>query len=131
MCEPVSMMTAGAAILSTAIGVTQQMQHASTQRGDYNYLAAQQRNTAAVDESRAQQDEQALLPMRILKRRPAMFADGNRQHLGKPGRLVLGFPLHEVGENLVHDLGAGGIHLDVEDPVILLARAIDAFFALW
>ena len=43
MCEPFTMMTAGASILSTALGVAQQMQHAASQRGDYDYLAAQQR----------------------------------------------------------------------------------------
>ena len=48
MCEPFTMMTAGASILSTALGVAQQMQHAASQRGDYDYLAAQQR-TACCD----------------------------------------------------------------------------------
>ncbi len=59
MCDPVTMMTAGASILSTALNVTQQMQHAASQRGDYNYLAAQQRNEADVAESRARQAEAA------------------------------------------------------------------------
>ena len=34
MCEPFTMMTAGASILSTARGVAQQMQHAASQRGE-------------------------------------------------------------------------------------------------
>ena len=66
MCEPTSMMTAGAALLSVAMGVaqhaigaTQQMQRASGQRDDFNFLAAQQRNAAAVDEALAKQAEQA------------------------------------------------------------------------
>lgn len=59
MCEPFTMMTAGASILSTALGVAQQMQHAASQRGDDDYLAAQQRTAAAVDEQRARQAEQA------------------------------------------------------------------------
>ena len=59
MCEPFTMMTAGASILSTARGVAQQMQHAASQRGEYDYLAAQQRADAAVDEQRARQAEQA------------------------------------------------------------------------
>ena len=66
MCDPVSMITGGTALLSTtmgiaqqAIGVTQQLQRAAGQRNDYNFLAAQQRNAAAVDEMQAQQAEQA------------------------------------------------------------------------
>ena len=66
MCDPVAMITGGTALLSTAmgiaqqaIGVTQQLQRAAGQRNDYNFLAAQQRNAAAVDEMQAQQAEQA------------------------------------------------------------------------
>ena len=66
MCDPVSMITGGTALLSTAmgiaqqaIGVTQQLQRAAGQRNDFNFLAAQQRNAAAVDEMKAQQVEQA------------------------------------------------------------------------
>ena len=66
MCDPVSMITGGTALLSTAmgaaqqaIGVTQQLQRAAGQRNDYNFLAAQQRNAAAVDEMQARQAEQA------------------------------------------------------------------------
>ncbi len=66
MCDPVTMITGGTALLSAAMGaaqqatsVTQQLQHASQQRNDFNFLAAQQRNAAAVDEMRAQQAEQA------------------------------------------------------------------------
>ena len=66
MCDPVTMITGGTALLSTAmgiaqqaIGVTQQLQRAAGQRNDYNFLAAQQRNAAAVDEMQAQQAEQA------------------------------------------------------------------------
>ena len=66
MCDPVTMITGGTALLSTAmgiaqqaIGVTQQLQRAAGQRNDYNVLAAQQRNAAAVDEMQAQQAEQA------------------------------------------------------------------------
>ena len=66
MCDPVSMITGGTALLSAAmgaaqkaIGVTQQLQHAAQQRNDFNFLADQQRNAASVDEMRAQQAEQA------------------------------------------------------------------------
>src|SRR5437868_15159169 len=66
MCDPVSMITGGTALLSAAMGIaqnaigaTQQAQHAAGQRNDYNFLAAQQRNAAAVDESMAKQAEQA------------------------------------------------------------------------
>lgn len=66
MCDPTAMITAGTTLLSAAMGAaqqaisaTQQAQHAAGQRDDYNFLAAQQRNAAAVDEMRAQQDEQA------------------------------------------------------------------------
>ncbi|MEK7688191.1 MAG: hypothetical protein AAB398_07245 [Pseudomonadota bacterium] len=52
MCDPITMMTAGASILSTALGVAQQMQRAASQRGDYDYLAAEQRNAAVADARR-------------------------------------------------------------------------------
>ena len=42
------MMTAGASLLSTALGVAQQMQRATSQRGEYNYLAAQQQARLAA-----------------------------------------------------------------------------------
>ena len=66
MCDLAAMITGGTALLSTAmgaaqqaIGVTQQLQRAAGQRNDYNFLAAQQRNAAAVDEMQAKQAEQA------------------------------------------------------------------------
>ena len=66
MCDPTAMITAGTALLSTVIGaaqqgvsVAQQLQHAAAQRNDYNFQAAQQRYSAAVDETKAQQAEQA------------------------------------------------------------------------
>ncbi len=66
MCDLAAMITGGTALLSTAmgaaqqaIGVTQQLQRAAGQRNDYNFLAAQQRNAAAVDEMQARQAEQA------------------------------------------------------------------------
>ena len=66
MCDPVSMITGGTALLSAAmgaarqaIGVTQQLQHAVAQRNDFNFQAAQQRSAAAADDMKAQQAEQA------------------------------------------------------------------------
>jgi murein L,D-transpeptidase YcbB/YkuD len=66
MCDPITMITGGTALLSAAmgaaqqaIGVTQQLQRAAEQRNDFNFLAAQQRNAAAFDEMQARQAEQA------------------------------------------------------------------------
>ena len=66
MCDPITMITGGTALLSAAMGaaqqavdVTQQLRHAAGQRNDFNFLADQQRNAASVDEMRAQQAEQA------------------------------------------------------------------------
>ena len=60
MCDPITMITGGTALLSAAMGaaqqavdVTQQLRHAAGQRNDFNFLAAQQRNAASVDEMRA------------------------------------------------------------------------------
>ncbi|MCF8532581.1 MAG: hypothetical protein K9G48_06230 [Reyranella sp.] len=106
MCDPITLMTSGAALLSTAmgaaqqaIGVTQQLQHAAGQHNDYNFLAAQQRNAAAVDEIRAQQDEQA----------GEAGADGARQKAGQglgqlrarlaaQGTDLMGSPLDLLGD---------------------------------
>lgn len=52
------MMTMGATALSTALSATQQLQQAGQQRGRYDWLAAQQRNEAAVAESQARMAEQ-------------------------------------------------------------------------
>ncbi|MDI1284021.1 MAG: hypothetical protein PSV46_06480 [Reyranella sp.] len=66
MCELATMITGGTALLSAAMGaaqqavsVAQQLRQADSQRNDYNFLAAQQRNAAAVDEIQAQRAEQA------------------------------------------------------------------------
>ncbi|MDI1284018.1 MAG: hypothetical protein PSV46_06465 [Reyranella sp.] len=59
MCELTTMIAGGTALLSTALSVTQQLRQADSQRNDFNFLAAQQRNAAAVDEIQAQQAEQA------------------------------------------------------------------------
>ena len=78
----------------------------------------------------AQQNVEALLPVRILQRRPAGLGNRVGQHLRKPGRLVLRFALHQVGEDAVHLFRPAGVDLDIEDPVILPARAVDALLAL-
>ncbi|MDP2329385.1 MAG: hypothetical protein Q8M19_01635 [Reyranella sp.] len=106
MCDPITMMTSGAALLSTAmgaaqqaIGVTQQMQRASGQRDDYNFLAAQQRNAAAVDETRARQAEQAGEADADKARQKAAQRLGQQQaRLAAQGTDLLGSPLDVLGD---------------------------------
>lgn len=106
MCDPVSMITGGTALLSTAmgiaqqaIGVTQQLQRAAGQRNDYNFLAAQQRNAAAVDETRAQQDEQAGEAGADKAREKAGQRLGQLQaRLAAQGTDLLGSPLDILGD---------------------------------
>lgn len=99
MCDPVIMMTAGASILSTAIGVTQQLQHAAGQRNDYNFLAAQQRNAAAVDEMRAQRDAQAGEAAADNARQKASQRLGQLQaRLAAQGTDLAGSPLDLLGD---------------------------------
>lgn len=99
MCDPITMMTMGTAALSTALNVTQQLQHASQQRGDYNYLAAQQRNAAAVDEMRAQQAEQAGEADADKAQQKAGQRLGQLQaRLAAQGTDLLGSPLDLLGD---------------------------------
>ena len=113
MCDPVSMITGGTALLSTAmgiaqhaIGVTQQLQRAAGQRNDYNFLAAQLRNAAAVDEMRAQQDEQAGEADADNARQKAAQRLGQHQaRLAAQGTDLSGSPLDLLGD--VAAAGAG------------------------
>jgi hypothetical protein len=50
MCELSTFMTVAASAATKVIDVTQQLQRAQAQRNDYDWLAAQQRSAAAVDE---------------------------------------------------------------------------------
>ena len=113
MCDPVSMITGGTALLSTAmgiaqqaIGVTQQLQRAAEQRNDFNFLAAQQRNAAAVDEVRAQQAEQAGAADADTARQKAGQRLGQLQaRLAAQGTDLSGSPLDLLGD--VAAAGAG------------------------
>jgi len=106
MCDPITMMTSGAALLSTAmgaaqqaIGVTQQLQRASIQRDDFNFLAAQQRNAAAVDETRARQAEQAGEADADKARQKAGQRLGQLQaRLAAEGTDLLGTPIDLLGD---------------------------------
>lgn len=111
MCDPVSMITGGTALLSTAmgvaqqaIGVTQQLQRAQGQRNDYNFMAAQQRNAAAVDELRAKEAEQAGEGDTDKARQKAAQRSGQQlARLAAQGTDLLGSPL-----NLLGDIAAAG-----------------------
>ena len=106
MCDPVIMMMAGASILSTGIGVTQQLQHAADQRNDYNFLSAQQRNAAAVDEMQAQQDEQAGEADADKARQKAGQRLGQLQaRLAAQGTDLPGSPLDLLGDVAAADQG--------------------------
>lgn len=106
MCDPITMMTSGAALLSTAmgaaqqaIGVTQQMKRASGQRDDFNFHAAQQRNAAAVDERRARQAEQAGEADADKARQKAGQRLGQLQaRLAAQGTDLLGTPIDLLGD---------------------------------
>ncbi|TAJ37857.1 MAG: hypothetical protein EPO55_17590 [Reyranella sp.] len=106
MCDPVSMITGGTALLSTAmgvaqqaIGVTQQLQRATGQRNDYNFFAAQQRNAAAVDETRAKQAEQAGEADADKARQKAGQRLGQLQaRLAAQGTDLLGSPIDMLGD---------------------------------
>ncbi|MBI3196139.1 MAG: hypothetical protein HYZ40_01270 [Rhodospirillales bacterium] len=106
MCDPITMMTGGTALLSTAmgiaqqaIGVTQQLQRAAGQRNDYNFLAAQQRNAAAVDEMRAKQAEQAGEADADKARQKAGQRLGQLQaRLAAQGTDLLGTPIDLLGD---------------------------------
>lgn len=105
MCDPVSMITGGAALLSTAmgaaqqaVGVTQQLQRAQGQRNDYNFMAAQQRNAAAVDELRAKEAEQAGEGEADKARQKAAQRSGQQlARLAAQGTDLLGSPLDVLG----------------------------------
>ena len=99
MCDPVTMMTMGTAALSTALDVTQQLQRAAQQRGDYNYLAAQQRNEADVAETRARQAEAAGEADAGKAREKASLLGGKSlARLAAQGTDLLGSPLDVLGD---------------------------------
>jgi len=106
MCDPVSMIASGAALVSTAIGVaqqaigvTQQLQGATGQRNDYNFLAAQQRNAAAVDELKAKEAEQAGEADVDKARQKAAQRLGQQQaRFAAQGTDLLGSPLDLLGD---------------------------------
>lgn len=112
MCDPVAMITGGTALLSTAMGavqqaisVTQQLQRAAGQRDDFNFLAAQQRNAAAVDETRAMQAAQAGEADADKARQKAGQRLGQLQaRLAAQGTDLLGSPLDILG-----DIAAAGV----------------------
>jgi hypothetical protein len=58
MCDPITMMTAGASVLSTALGVVQQVQRAQAQQASYLWHDAPPDPRAALDEQRARLAEQ-------------------------------------------------------------------------
>ncbi|MBX9943718.1 MAG: hypothetical protein K2Y40_06535 [Reyranella sp.] len=113
MCELTAMITGGTALLSAAmgaaqqgIGVAQQLRQAAEQRNDYNFLAAQQRNAAAVDEMRAQQAEQAGEADADKARQKAGQRLGQLQaRLAAQGTDLSGSPLDLLGD--VAAAGAG------------------------
>lgn len=73
------MLTMGTAALSTALNVTQQLQQAGQQRGQYDWLAAQQRNEAATAESQARMAEQEGEARAEVARAKAALQSGRQQ----------------------------------------------------
>ena len=92
MCDPIQ-------LLQSMIGVTQQMQQAAAQRNEYNYQAAQLRNAAAVDETRARKAEQAGEADADNARQKAVQRSGQQQaRLAAQGTDLLGSPLDVLGD---------------------------------
>ena len=108
MCELTTMIAGGTALLSTALSVTQQLRQADGQRNDYNFLAAQQRNAAAVDELQAKQAEQAGEADAEAARQKAGQRLGQLQaRLAAQGTDLSGSPLDVLGD--VAAAGAGDV----------------------
>lgn len=104
MCELTTMLTMGATALSTALNVTQQLQQAGQQRGQYDWLAAQQRNEAAVAESQARMAEQQGEARAEAARRDAALRAGRQQaRFAAQGTDLSGSPL-----DLLADTAAQG-----------------------
>lgn len=104
MCDFATIATMGTAALSTALNVTQQLQHAAQQRGDYAWLAAQQRNQAAVAESQARMAEQEGDAAAAEARQKAALELGRQQaRFAAQGTDLAGSPL-----DLLADTAAAG-----------------------
>jgi hypothetical protein len=88
-----------ASVAKAGLSILEQTQHAATQRGDYNFLATQQRTAAAVDETRAQQAEQAGEVDAANARQKAVQRLGSAQaRLAAQGSDLLGSPLDALGD---------------------------------
>jgi hypothetical protein len=99
MCDPVTMMTMGTAALSSALNVTDQLRRAAQQRGDYNYLAAQQRNEAALDETRARQAEAAgEADADKARQKSGLLLGKSQARLAAQGSDLSGSPLDVLGD---------------------------------
>lgn len=99
MCELTTALMAAASAATAGLSILQQTQHAATQRGDYNFLAAQQRTAAAVDETRAQQAEQAGEADASQARQKAAQRFGSAQaRMAAQGSDLLGSPLDVLGD---------------------------------
>jgi hypothetical protein len=100
------MITGGTALLSTAmgvaqqaIGVTQQLQRAQGQRNDYDFLATQHRNAAAVDELKAKEAEQVGEGDAQKARQKAAQRSGQQlARLAAQGTDLLGSPVDILGD---------------------------------
>ena len=104
MCDPIAMMTMGTAALSTALNVTRQLQQAGRQRSQYDWLAAQQRNEAAIAESQARMAEQEGEARAEEARRKAALQSGRQQaRFAAQGSDLAGSPL-----DLLADTAAEG-----------------------
>ncbi len=99
MCDPIAMITAAASAASTALGAIQQSQQSGQQRAHYDWLAAQQRNAAAVEEQRAamaaQEGEAAEAQARA---RTAQRLGTAQARLAAQGTDLSGSPLELLGD---------------------------------
>ena len=99
MCDPIATMMAVVSAASTGIGILQQPQHAAQQRGDFSWLAAQQRNEADLAEARARQAEAAGEADAAQARQNAAQRLGQQQaRLAAQGTDLLGSPVDVLGD---------------------------------
>jgi len=96
MCDPITLITTAA---TTAIGITQQLQKAESERNSHNWLAAQQRNAAAVDGQRAlQAEQQGEADADAARARAAQRAGSAQARLAAQGSDLLGSPVDVLGD---------------------------------
>ncbi|MDP2372449.1 hypothetical protein [Reyranella sp.] len=99
MCDPITMMTAGASVLSTALGVVQQVQRAQAQQSNYFWHDAEPDPRAALDEQRARLAEQeGEARVDAARQKTAQQLGSAQARLAAQGSDLSGSPLDVLGD---------------------------------